>query len=80
MKKIFIILILTFLYIGYVAAETMNSHIDEGYKIIKEETITANDTLYFNKVFTLKKKNNIMICTIRYSSLGHPRETVCIEP
>ena len=80
MKKIFIISILSFLYSGYVSAEAINSYIDEGYKIIKEETVSATDTLVFNKVFTLKKRNNIMICTIRFSSTGRARSTTCIEP
>ncbi len=80
MKNTLIVITLTLLFITNVFAGPINSYISEGYKIVNEETISANDTLYFNKVFTLKKKNNILICTVRFSGSGNLRDVQCIEP
>ena len=80
MKNILITFVLAFLFITNVFAGVINSYVSEGYKIVNEETISANDTLIFNKVFTLKKGNNILICTVRFSGSGNLRDVNCIEP
>jgi len=82
MKKIFLITILSFLYTCYIAAEELeelNSYTDKGYKIIKEDTISKNDSFGFVKVFTLKKKQKIAICTLLFNARGLLK-TRCVEP
>ena len=61
MKKIltFFYFLILFLNISQAQSEekiTVNTLMKEGYKLITEETISSDDTLVFNKVFTLRKK------------------------
>ena len=85
MKKIltFFYFLILFLNISYAQSEeriTVNTLIKEGYKLITEETISSYDTLVFNKVFTLIKKNKIMVCTTRFNSSGSMKSIKCREP
>ena len=85
MKKIltFFYFLILFLDISHAQSEekiTVNTLMKDGYKLITEETISSYDTLVFNKVFTLRKKNKIMVCTTRFNSSGNMKSIKCREP
>lgn len=82
MRKILSLFAIFFFYFNNASSEeiTVNSLLKEGYKLITEETISSYDTLVFNKVFTLRKKNKIMVCTTRFNSSGNMKSIKCREP
>ena len=60
-------------------AETMNKFLDDKYKITKE-IIVKFDTRAF-KIFTLKKGNNIKVCSIGIRKMGGISSTSkCMTP
>ena len=83
MKKfIYIPIIFSFL-ISYVSAEdrSMNDLLKDGFKIIKEEKFD-NKTGVFSgsKVFTLKKRVEIRICSVRVMKTGDLVPAGCVTP
>jgi len=47
--------------------ETMNKLLDDKYKITKEVIVKFDSRAY--KIFTLKKRNNIKVCSIEIHKL-----------
>ena len=83
MKKLFLsILVLGFLLGGnaYAAEKmTVNSLLDEGYKITKQELVKFDR--YVQEIFTLKKRNQVKICTVRIRKvLGVSNYSKCMTP
>ena len=70
MKKILGIMVLGLLLSGNAYAEemTVKSLLDEGYKITKEELVKFDR--YAQKIFTLKKRKQVKICTVRINDVG----------
>ena len=68
MKKLslYIFLVLMWCNVGF--AETMNELLDDNYKITKEELVKFDTYAY--KIFTLKKGNNIKVCSIGIRKMG----------
>ena len=60
-------------------AETMNKFLDDKYKITKE-IIVKFDTRAF-KIFTLKKGNNVKVCSVRIDKFsGVSSHSKCVTP
>jgi len=79
MKKLLGIVVLSLLWCNVGFAETMNKILDDGYKITKEELVKF-DTRAF-KTFTLKKKQNIKVCTVKISKAsGISSYSKCMTP
>ena len=82
MKKLFsMILVLGFLLSGNAYAEemTVKSLLDEGYKITKEELVKFDR--YAQKIFTLKKRKQVKICTVRIKKVsGASNYSKCMTP
>jgi len=88
MKKLFL-----YIFLGLVVSWNANSKeittltdginklLDEGYKIINEDTVTRQDSLKFIKTFTLQKRNSsIIICNIKFGRYGEFNEFECTKP
>ena len=59
----------------------INKLLDEGYKIINEDTVTRQDSLKFIKTFTLQKRNSsIIICNIKFGRYGEFIDLECTKP
>ena len=60
-------------------AETMNKFLDNRYKITKEVIVKFDRYAY--KIFTLKKGNNVKVCSIRIRKLdGISSSSKCMTP
>ena len=66
MKKILFIIFINFLIFSGASSEEMsiNSLLEEGYRISKDELIKGDDVSWGTKVITLKKNNEYVICTL----------------
>ena len=66
MKKILFIIFINFLIFSGASSEEMsiNSLLEEGYRISKDELIKGDDLSWGTKVITLKKNNEYVICTL----------------
>tara|TARA_B100001057_G_scaffold357334_1_gene359352 strand:- start:1720 stop:1977 length:258 start_codon:yes stop_codon:yes gene_type:complete len=81
MKKILGIIVLSLLLSGnaYAKKMTVKSLLDEGYKITKEELVEFDR--YAQKIFTLKKRKQVKICTVRIKKvLGVSNYSKCMTP
>ena len=81
MKKFFTFLMLTLFYnsIGLATNKTMEELLSDNYKITKEELIKFDR--YAHKVFTLKKRNSVIVCSIKISRLlGIRNYSKCMTP
>ena len=82
MKKFLSIIVLGLLLSGnaYAAEKmTVNSLLDEGYKITKQELVKFDR--YVQEIFTLKKRNQVKICTVRIRKvLGVSNYSKCMTP
>ena len=83
MKKIIFILFVSFFLTSNIFANedlTINELIKDGYKIIKQDTISSNDTIVAIMIFTLKKKNDVLVCSFKVRPTGRNTDTICNEP
>lgn len=81
MKKLLTFLILVFFWnsIGLATDKTMEELLSDNYKITKEELIKFDK--YAHKVFTLKKRNSVIVCSIKISRLsGIKNYSKCMTP
>ena len=81
MKKLLGIIVLGLLFSGNAYAEemTVKSLLDEGYKITKEELVKFDR--YAQKIFTLKKRNQVKICTVMINKVtGVSNNSICVTP
>ena len=79
MKKLLGILVLSLLWCNVGFAETMNELLDDNYKITKKELVKFDTYAY--KIFTLKKGNNIKVCSIGIRKMGGISSTSkCMTP
>ena len=81
MKKILGVIFLSLLLSGNAYAEemTVKSLLDEGYKITKEELV--NFDRYAQKIFTLKKRKQVKICTVKIKKIsGASNYSKCMTP
>ena len=82
MKKLLAIMVLGLLLSGnaYAAEKmTVKSLLDEGYKITKEELVKFDR--YAQKIFTLKKRKQVKICTVRIKKVsGASNYSKCMTP
>ena len=79
MKKLFLYVFLVLMFCNVGFAETMNELLDDNYKITKEELVKFDTYAY--KIFTLKKGNNIKVCSIQIRKMGGISSTSkCMTP
>ena len=81
MKKIFFILFF-FIFVSQSIADemTINSLLKEGYKIKDDRFISRGANRSDQKVVTLIKGKNYVVCTIKVSSISGPKFQKCIKP
>ena len=64
--------------VGFAEELSVNSLLQEGYKVSKEETIKSSETRSVTKIITLTKgKSEYVLCTVRISSTGTIGSTKC---
>jgi len=83
MKKFILVLFASFFLNSNLFANedlTINELIKDGYKIIKQDTISSNDTIVAIMIFTLKKKNDVLVCSFKVRPTGRNTDTICNEP
>ena len=70
MKKLLSLIFVSLLFSGNGYAEEMavKSLLDDGYKITNEELV--NFDFFAQKIFTLKKRKQVKICTVRINDVG----------
>ena len=68
MKKLSLYIFLGLMFCNVGFAETMNELLDDNYKITKKELVKFDTYAY--KIFTLKKGNNIKVCSIGIRKMG----------
>ena len=79
MKKLSLYVFIVFMWCNVGFAETMNKFLDDKYKITKE-IIVKFDTRAF-KIFTLKKGNNVKVCSVRIHKFdGISSRSKCVTP
>ena len=79
MKKYLIIIVLIIFYPNISFAETMEDLLNDNYKI-PEEKIVKFDR-YAHKVFTLKKKKSVKLCSVEiYQNSGLSSRSKCMTP
>ena len=82
MKKMISIIIFGLLLSSNAYAEekiTIKSLLNEGYKITKEELVKFDR--YAQKIFTLKKRKQVKICTVRIKKVsGASNYSKCMTP
>ena len=69
--------------INYVNAEerSMNELLKDGFKIIKEEKFEGTKGIFAGtKVFTLKKRQEVRMCSTRIFKDGKLRSAGCMAP
>tara|TARA_B100000674_G_C37763918_1_gene879284 strand:+ start:278 stop:529 length:252 start_codon:yes stop_codon:yes gene_type:complete len=59
---------------------SINGLLEDGYKIIKQDTISTNESLYSKMIFTLKKRSSILICSFKIRGSGNITRTRCEKP
>ena len=83
MKKLslYVFLFLMFCNVGFAEELSVNSLLQKGYKVSKEETIKSSETRTVTKIITLTKgKSEYVLCTVRISSTGTISSTQCQMP
>ena len=83
MKKLslYVFLVLMFCNVGFAEELSVNSLLQKGYKVSKEETIKSSETRTVTKIITLTKgKSGYVLCTVRISSTGTIGSTQCQMP
>ena len=81
MKKIFFIgFFFIFVSQSFADEMTINSLLKEGYKIKDDRFISRGANRSDQKVVTLIKGKNYVVCTINVSSISGPRFQKCIKP
>tara|TARA_Y100000768_G_C23857801_1_gene624171 strand:- start:659 stop:946 length:288 start_codon:yes stop_codon:yes gene_type:complete len=83
MKKLLVILVLGLLWcnIGLAEELSVNSLLQEGFKVSKEETIKSFESRRVIKIITLTKgKSQYAICTVIINSVGAISSTKCRMP
>ena len=83
MKKLslYIFLVLIWCNVGFAEELSVNSLLQEGYKVSKEETVKSSETRSVTKIITLTKgKSQYAICTVTISSVGTIGSTKCRMP
>ena len=81
MKKFLTFLIFIFFWnnIALATDKTMEELLSDNYKITKEELIKFDR--YAHKVFTLKKRSSVIVCSIKISRLsGIKNYSKCMTP
>ena len=82
-KKFICIPIIFYFLINYVNAEerSMNELLKDGFKIIKEERFEGTKGVFAgSKIFTLKKREEIRICSTRILKDGSLESGGCLTP
>ena len=82
MKKLFLYVFLSLLWcnVGFADVLSVNSLLQDGYKISKEELVKLGEGRRALKVITLKRGNSkYALCTIQLTAYG-PRAANCIKP
>ena len=80
MKKLLGIIVVSLLLSGNAYAGPMQELLDEKYKITQEKLVEFNDR-YAQQVFTLKKRNQVKICTVRINKVtGVSNNSKCMTP
>ena len=81
MKKLLAIIVLGLLWnsVGLATNKTMEELLSDNYKITKEELIKFDR--HAHKIFTLKKRNSVIVCSIKISRLlGIRNYSKCMTP
>ena len=79
MKKILALIVLGLLLSGNAYADTMEQLLNDKYKITNEELVKFDR--YAQKIFTLKKGNQVKICTVKIMrNLGISSLSKCMTP
>ena len=81
MKKLLAIIVLGLLWnsVGLATNKTMEELLSDNYKITKEELIKFDR--HAHKIFTLKKINKVIVCSIKISRLlGIRNYSKCMTP
>ena len=81
MKKLLAIIVLGLLWnsVGLATNKTMEELLSDNYKITKEELIKFDR--HAHKIFTLKKRNSVIVCSIKISRLsGIKNYSKCMTP
>ena len=70
MKKLLSLIFVSLLFSGngYAEEMTVKSLLDDGYKITNEELV--NFDFFAQKIFTLKKRKQVKICTVRIKKVS----------
>ena len=83
MKKLLAIVVLGLLLSSnaYAKVNEINKLLNDGYKIIKEDIVSREDSTRFIKVFTLQnRKSSLIICNVSFDSGGRFDDVYCIKP
>ena len=83
MNKLLGILVLGLMWsnIGLAEELSVNSLLQEGFKVSKEETIKSSESRRVTKIITLTKgKSQYAICTVIINSVGAISSTKCRMP
>ena len=81
MKKLLAIVVLGLLWnsVGLATDKTMEELLEDNYKVTKEELIKFER--YAQKIFTLKKRNKVIVCSVRISKRsGMYSYSKCMTP
>tara|TARA_R110000772_G_scaffold214949_1_gene325425 strand:+ start:105 stop:350 length:246 start_codon:yes stop_codon:yes gene_type:complete len=79
-KKLLSIIVLGLLFSGNAYAGAMQELLDEKYKITQERLVEFNDR-YAQLTFTLKKRNQVKICTVMINKVtGVSNNSICVTP
>jgi hypothetical protein len=81
MKKLLAIIVLGLLWnsVGLATNKTMEELLSDNYKITKEELIKFDR--HAHKIFTLKKRNSVIVCSVKISRLlGIRNYSKCMTP
>ena len=82
MKKLLAIIVLGLLWnsVGLATDKTMEELLEDNYKVTKEELIKF-DERYAQKIFTLKKRNKVIVCSIKIKgTIGVAYSSKCTTP
>ena len=82
MKKLLAIIVLSLLLnsVGLATDKTMEELLEDNYKVTKEELVKFNER-YAQKIFTLKKRNKVIVCSIKIKgTIGVAYSSKCMTP
>ena len=78
--RMILILVAGLLLSGSAYAGPMQELLDEKYKITQERLVEFNDR-YAQLTFTLKKRNQVKICTVMINKVtGVSNNSICVTP